>query len=132
MTETPSPMLTLDAFAAAHDVATRTVRRWLDAERIPGAEKVAGQWSIPADAVVDRSTPGTTVARTSSTPALTIGSVLDSLPVFVPLDRASQLLGISEHALRTHADYFELQRFGAQGSYVMPKGRIRQLDGGNN
>lgn len=132
-------MVSIDAFAAQHGVATRTVRRWLDAEQIAGAVKVAGKWMIPADAVVQQKQPaseivtadhGHDMSASARGRQLTVPAVLGMLPVMVPLDRAAAVLGVTEYTLRRHADYFELQRLGAHGAYVMPKARIRQLDGG--
>lgn len=133
------PMISIDAFAERHNVATRTVRRWLDAGRIPGAVKVAGKWSLPADAIVSDPLPGVmdTVKDTApaggavarSAASLTVPGVLAPLPVMVPLDTASRVLGVSEYTMRRHADYFELQRMGERGAYVMPKARIRELEG---
>lgn len=130
-------MISIDAFAAQHDVATRTVRRWLDAGQIAGAVKVAGKWSLPADAVVQQRAAGeivtaghvTDMAMSRPARELTVPAVLGVLPVMVPLDRAAAVLGISEYALRRNAEYFQLQRLGAHGSYVMPKARIRELEG---
>ncbi|QCS26967.1 helix-turn-helix DNA binding domain protein [Microbacterium phage TimoTea] len=130
-------MISIDAFAAQRKVATRTVRRWLDAGRVPGAVKVGNKWSLPADAIVQDALPGVmdTVKDTSAPVALragaelTVAGVLAPLPVMVPLDTAARVLGVSEYALRRNADYFQLQRLGARGSYVMPKSRIRELEG---
>lgn len=128
--------LSIDAFAARHGVATRTVRRWLDAGRIPGATMIAGKWALPADAVVQQPQQpagGREIATVGHgqdmSRQLTVPAVLAQLPVMVPLDVAARVLGISEYALRRHAEYFELQRLGARGAYVMPKSRIRELEG---
>lgn len=136
MSQTTNPMISIDAFAEQHAVATRTVRRWLDNGRIPGAVKVAGKWSLPADAIVSDTLPGVmdTVKDSSSSTSraaaqLTVPAVLAPLPVMVPLDRAAAVLGVTEYTLRKNAGYFELQRLGAHGAYVMPKSRIRQLEG---
>ncbi|WZB38970.1 helix-turn-helix DNA binding protein [Microbacterium phage Ekko14] len=132
-------MISIDAFAAQRKVATRTVRRWLDAGRIPGATKVAGKWLLPADAIVQDALPGVmdTVKdapvsidrRQHAGSELTVAGVLAPLPVMVPLDTAARVLGVSEYTMRRNADYFQLQRLGAHGSYVMPKSRIRELEG---
>ncbi|AXC36016.2 helix-turn-helix DNA binding domain protein [Microbacterium phage Loca] len=132
-------MISIDAFAAQRKVATRTVRRWLDAGRVPGAVKVAGKWSLPADAIVQDALPGV-MDTVKDTPVsidrrqhagseLTVPGVLAPLPVMVPLDTAARVLGVSEYTMRRNADYFELQRMGENGSYVMPKARIRELEG---
>ncbi|QGJ97480.1 DNA binding protein [Microbacterium phage Azizam] len=130
-------MISIDAFAAQRKVATRTVRRWLDAGRITGATKVAGKWLLPADAIVAEPLPGVmdTVKDTSAPVALhgaaelTVAGVLAPLPVMVPISTAAHVLGVSEYTMRRNADYFELQRMGENGSYVMPKARIRELEG---
>lgn len=130
-----SPMLSIDTFAEQRHVTTRTVRRWLDAERIPGAVKLGGKWSLPADAVVSEPAPGAVVATRSESghvpdmSGVTVSSVLAPLPVMVPIDVAARVLGLTEYAVRGAAEYFQLQRLGAHGSYVMPKARIRELEG---
>jgi hypothetical protein len=133
-------MISIDEFAARHNVATRTVRRWLDADRIPGAVKVAGKWSLPADAAVQD--PAAAAAPTSLATVTsghvkdmatvqqpTVAGMLAQLPAMLPLDVAARVLGISEYAIRRNAEYFQLLRAGAHGSYVMPKARVRELDG---
>ncbi|MFF0912008.1 hypothetical protein ACFWZW_15080, partial [Microbacterium enclense] len=113
-------------------VATRTVRRWLDAGRIPGAVKVDGKWSLPAAAIVQDPLSGVmeTVRPGAGKPdTLTVPGLLASMPVMVPLAQAALILGVSEYTLRQNAGYFELQRMGDHGAYVMPKFRIRQLEG---
>lgn len=137
--DTLAPMLSIDAFAAQHNVATRTVRRWLDADRIPGAVKVAGKWLLPADAAVQD--PAAAAAPTSlavqpghvkdmaTVQPLTVAGMLASVPALLPLDVAARVLGISEYAIRRNAEYFQLLRAGAHGSYVMPKARVLELDG---
>ncbi|AVR56172.1 helix-turn-helix DNA binding domain protein [Microbacterium phage Naby] len=127
-------LIDIETFAQQRNVATRTVRRWLDAGRIAGAVKPAGKWLLPADAIVAEPLPGTVATRDSS-PAVndmasvTVPAILAPLPVMLPLDVASRVLGVSEYTLRRNADYFELQRLGAHGSYVMPKRRVRELEG---
>lgn len=136
-------LVSIDTFASAHGVATRTVRRWLEAERIPGARMIGKRWALPLDAVVQDAAPGSAVATAppaaaaAAAPlgsgrvgqALTVAAVLAPLPVMVPLDTAARVLGVTEYALRRNAEYFQLVRMGDRGAYVMPKARIRQLDG---
>lgn len=130
-----APMISIDQFAADRGVATRTVRRWLDGGQLQGAVKVAGKWAIPADA--ERHEPLAGVVATTATTGghvrdmanVTVPAILAPLPVMVPLDMAARVLGVSEYTLRRNADYFELQRLGAHGAYVMPKARIRALEG---
>jgi hypothetical protein len=126
-----SPLLGLDDYAARHEISARTARRYLDAGLIPGARKVHGRWAIPADAV--RQTPTTSAVaatRPAAAPAaLTVGTVLATLPVFLPLETASHLLGVSVYAMKADPDYFHLVRKGERGAYVMPKFRIRELNG---
>lgn len=134
--------VSIDAYAAGQGVSTRTVRRWLDAGRISGAVKVSGAWSIPANArpvepiagVMDTVKPAAPVhpwapPRTAAAP-VTVASELASIPVMVPVDTAARILGISERAVRRNPEYFHLVRLGGQGgAYVMPKARIRELEG---
>jgi hypothetical protein len=124
-------MLDLDAYAAKHFISTRTVRRYLDADEIPGAQKVGGKWAIPADAV--RVTRTTTVAKATpaaaTPPPATVTTILDAQPVFLDLDTAARLLGVTVHAVKSDPDYFHLVRKGHRGAWVMPKYRMRQLEG---
>ena len=132
-------MISIDAFAQQRGVATRTVRRWLDAGRIGGAVKVGNRWSLPADAAVQDAPASSTSAGSELQLAssghghdmsgVTVAGVIAQLPVMLTLDVASRVLGVSEYALRKKAGYFELQRLGAHGAYVMPKARVRELDG---
>lgn len=141
MSTTTTAMISIDDFAAARGISTRTVRRWLDSDRIPGAVMVGGKWALPADAAVQQSQPaaaGSAVetaghvrdtSHRGQAVQLTVQSVLAPLPVMLPLDVAARVLGVSEYALRRNAEYFQLQRLGAHGSYVMPKARVRELEG---
>lgn len=135
-------MISIDQFAELHNASTRTVRRWLSDGRIPGAVMVGNKWSLPAEAIVQDTLPGVMdVARDSgrsvavqqrghgNDTSMTVAGILAPLPVMVTLDVASRVLGISEYAIRQHAEYFELQRMGERGAYVMPKARIRELEG---
>lgn len=135
---TPTAMLSIDEFAEARKASTRTVRRWLSDGRIPGAVMVGNKWSIPAAAIVQDTLPGImTSTRDVAVPerghvrdtSMTVAAVLASLPVMVPLDVAHNVLGVSEYAMRQNADYFGLVRMGERGAYVMPKARIRELEG---
>lgn len=134
-------MISIDQFAELHKASTRTVRRWLADGRIPGAVMDGKKWMLPAEAIVQDTLPGVMVARDSgrdvavqqrghgNDTSMTVAGVLAPLPVMVTLDVASRVLGISEYAIRQHAEYFELQRMGERGAYVMPKARIRELEG---
>ena len=120
MAESLVPMVTVDEFAELHRVTTRTVRRWLSDNRVPGAEMIGGKWAIPLHAA--------RAARAGGLEAHTVAEVLATLPVMVPLHTAAAVLGVSVAGLRSSAEYFQLVRVGR--SLVMPKARIRQLDGG--
>jgi hypothetical protein len=130
----PDVLLDLDGWADRNDVSTRTVRRWLDAGEIPGARKVKGKWAIPESAL--RQAPTSAVATVTPPPdtvatarPVTMADALATLPVFVDMDVASRLLGITAHAIKAHPDYFGLVRYGHRGAWVMPKYRIHQLNG---
>lgn len=124
----------IEEYAMRNGVSTRTVRRWLDGGRIPGAVMIGGKWALPLGAPVQDAAPtsGGTVA-TASTPgsgrALTVAAVLAPLPVMVPLETAARVLGVTEYAVRRNAEYFQLVRMGDRGAYVMPKCRLRELEG---
>lgn len=135
-------MISIDDFAEQRQASTRTVRRWLAAGKIPGAVQIGGKWSLPADAIVQDTLPGVMdTARDAgravavqqrghvTDTSMTVNAVLAPLPVMVTLDVAARVLGISEYAIRANADYFELVRMGERGAYVMPKARIRELEG---
>lgn len=131
-TDTPETLLDLDGYAARQGVSTRTIRRWLDAGEIPGAVKIAGKWAIPADAIRQVAQDALVPTSPSRAPArqpATVVTVLDTQPVFLDLETASQLLGITVHALKAHPDYFALVRYGHRGAWVMPKYRVHQLNG---
>jgi hypothetical protein len=141
-------LVSIDDFAATRKVSTKTVRRWLADGRIQGATKLGNKWSLPANAVVQDTLPGVMsapdvhpwapsqqpvsreVVTYQAPPAPpTVADVLAAAPVMVPLETAARVLGVSEYALRRNAEFFQLERMGDHGAYVMPKARIRQLEG---
>lgn len=132
------PLLTASQYADAVGASERTVKRWLAADEIPGAQRdPSGRWLIPADAervptpagVVQmlRDTNSAVDVRQLPTPA----EIVEQLPALVPVgEDLARLLGIPETAIRrNHDDYFQLKPFGPHGSLVMPRHRIKEIFG---
>jgi hypothetical protein len=134
-------MLGVKDYAARHNAGERTVRTWLADGRLHGARKLNGVWMIPADerpADPLQAYAGDEIAvqllgehAVQHVPHVPAGLVaeLAEAPVFLPLELAAHLLGISEHAIRRHRDYFELVPFGPNGSLVMPARVVRTVAG---
>jgi hypothetical protein len=125
-------MLTLTEYAARHDKSTRTVQRWLDRGALPGAVMVEGRWAIPADVLPLRDAAGTvatTGAPAGVAPPATLAGALDTLPAYLTIERAAQLLGISPYAVRTHIARFCGERVGPAGAWMVPASVVRQVAG---
>lgn len=129
-----NPTLTVKQYAEAVGVSDRTVKRWLDADELPGAYQDArGWWWIPAEttrtparsdlAPARAPAPAPVPARAPAPPNL------DALPSFLTMDQSAALLGISRHAITTRPDYFDLIPAGAAGALVMPLGTLKRIRG---
>lgn len=146
----------LSDYAARHQVSERTVKRWLASEALPGAVKVEGTWSIPADAKPLRGAGGgggtvitqqplmpsaparpSAPATTPATPAPAQGhqgvpwGALDQLPALVPLELAARFLGVTPsqvHAL-ARRELVELIELGNRHDHYVPQRSLRGLAG---
>lgn len=130
--EEPQQLLELPEYAESQGAAVRTVRRWLDMGKLPTARKVGGRWLIPVGAVPTQK-PQTAVEhspRHTPAPPVTLLEYVAALPVMLDVATAARLLGISRYAVIQHADFYQLVRHGDNGAWVMPKGRLLELNGG--
>ncbi|WP_157372878.1 hypothetical protein [Agromyces sp. Root81] len=126
----PTSLLTLQGYVDATGKTERTVRRWLAAGELPGAELRDGAWMIPADAV--RRVGGSAeVARIGGdsqvTAPVSLTSLLDEQPALLPLDVAARLLGTSEYSIKSNRDMFDVRRIGR--GLVVPQRVVRELAG---
>jgi len=133
----PTP-LTLQEYAAAHNVHPRTVKRWLGERELPGAEQDdKGRWSIPATAV---RTPKQQVTLPRREPQNEVEHVvvaekfpdLDTFPAsFFTLEQAAHILQLTPRAIAGQADYFELIKLTVDGVYrwMMPMSTIKKIRG---
>ncbi|GIG21759.1 hypothetical protein Cch01nite_24830 [Cellulomonas chitinilytica] len=128
--------LTPAAYAEHVGASERSVRRWLADGELPAAELVARRWEIPADAVRVQRLPEAVadvsrdaVAPRAPRPATTLVGALETLPIYVDVDTAAQLLGISPYAVRRHADELGGRRWGLNGALVIPQSALRELAG---
>lgn len=148
-------MLSLSQYATAHGISTRTVKRWLADEQLPGAEKDAftGEWQIPAHATrqlrprsdeqpATPREPGSAVAthlfggrgEIQPMPQLqqlepSLRDDLDDESAFLTIDEASRYLGIPQAQILRNADRFGLERVGTNGSYRLPQRVVREIAG---
>lgn len=129
-------MLTTAQYAAQADVSIRTVKRWLEAEEIQGAQLVGGRWQIPSGAprvqrlaLVDDSTEkGTAVTRKGhDTPSL--GKILDHLPAMLTPEQAAHLIhpDLSAHYIRSNPEEFDARKWS--GRWLVPAATVRRLAG---
>lgn len=137
-------MVTIERYAEEHNVAVRTVRRYLEQGKIDGVDKQGGRWLIPLHAEPRLGGPGKpkpsgtdVAARAQGSTAVappdalfempTMRQALAKFPVMVPLDKATHIVGISERMMIEHKDFYHLQKHGR--GWQMPKYRILELNG---
>jgi len=144
--------LSLSQYATAHNVSTRTVKRWLADEELPGAEKdqFTNEWRIPAHATrtlrprteEPRPPAGTAVdqhlfpgrSQIQAVPELaglepSLRDDLDDEPAYLTIDEASRYLGIPQAQILKDPEKFELDRVGTNGSYRLPQRVVRKIAG---
>lgn len=143
-------MQTIGEYAKARGVSTRTVERWLKANRLEDAVKVNDAWLIPAGAVPDdtaaaraeraahptppnvgpdrgaRPGSGVAVRQAGAVPALpaappTLAELLAVLPAYLPLATAARMLGVTQRAILENPGHFDTQPFGPGDSIRVPK-----------
>lgn len=126
----------VEEYAAIVGKTDRTIRTWLIAGDIPGAERNArGVWRIPRDA--RRRPTGLATTAPAGAPATgprrpdahSVRAILDAAPGFVSVALAARLLGISEYAVREHAPRLDGVYWGENGSLVIPQSAIRRVFG---
>jgi hypothetical protein len=142
-------MLGVKQYAEHVGAGERTVRTWLADGRLHSARKLNGVWMIGADdRPADPMPPAgelDAVARIEAglhmlphmpqheleaTPApRRLVDELDASPVFLPLDDAARILGVSSSAIRGNRGTFGVVPFGPRGSLVVPQAIIRTLAG---
>lgn len=134
-------MLGVKQYAEHVGAGERTVRTWLADGRLRSARKLGNVWMIaaddrPADAVQQPAPAGELVTLPADwdVPHMPqaggrLAGELDAAPVFLELDRAAAILGVSAHAIRSNREYFGVVPFGRNGSLVVPQGVIRRLAG---
>jgi hypothetical protein len=132
-------MLGVKQYAEHVGAGERTVRTWLADGRLPGARKLNGTWMIPADERPVEAQPGGIVPAApwqdivqhmpQPDAAPTPLGELDAAPVFLPLEQAARILGVSVTAIRNNRSTFGVVPFGARGSLVVPQAIVRQLAG---
>lgn len=121
--------LTVKQYAESQRVSDRTVKRWLDADALPGAyQDGSGWWRIPAGTVRAQSNQVATRA-TPAAPAAPAPPNLDALPSFLTMEQSAALLGISRHAIATRPEYFNLIPAGRNGALVMPLATLKRIRG---
>lgn len=139
---------TLKEYAASHyapgsinPLSERTVKRWLTAGELPGAEKdAAGQWRIPAESVrtVKESAEVVPLAGRHGTVAPVMAATApdwDMLPTFLTLEQASQLLSpVTPRGIAANADYFGAVMLTIEGGHgharlMVPLATIKRLRG---
>jgi len=132
----PADMKIVD-YAAHVGVDHRTVREWLRKGLLPDAYKDGrGRWWIPADAV--KLEP--TIAPRVDSPPPTTGQLVPInqhearrsaapgfIPLYMPLDEAAPLLGVTAYQISRHPDEFGVVPWGENGSYVVPVRRLLGL-----
>lgn len=129
------PALKILDYAERAGVDHRTVREWLRKGLLPDAYKDGrGRWWIPASArkmdvpVAPRvdSSPAPSrevdlIMTTDAPPAPTF------IPLYMPLEAAAPLLGVTAYQIAQHPDEFDVRPWGANGALVVPVRRLLGL-----
>lgn len=150
--------LTLAEYAEKVGVSTRTIKRWLGADEVPGAyrdEYAGGQWRIPENA--SRVIRATSAEQThpqdhSQAPLSLVQGVggpggqmvpfgaleapepslredLDDEPGYLDIPTAARYLGIPQAQIRSNPDRFGLEDVGVNGSMRVPQRIVRRIMG---
>jgi hypothetical protein len=97
-------MLTRSQYGALHEIADRTMQRYLAEGRIEGAVKdERGNWSIPSTARVSAAGASTSVVRQAASdvgPPAPDVRLAYAVPVLLTLDEAARLLGTDRAGVR--------------------------------
>jgi excisionase family DNA binding protein len=134
--------MTQEEYAAHVGASDRTVRRWLDAGKLPAARKVGRAYMIPADSLpLAQRTPDVSAnrpvsaIRTPDTGQVTAASgvqVGGPVPILLAVDHVAALFGITTHAVvaMIHAGELAGYRRGPNGAWRVPMAEVRRLAGG--
>lgn len=130
--EIHEPALKILDYAQRVGVDHRTVREWLRRGLLPGAYKDgSGRWWIPADAVrqdtpvAPRQEPITSgVVEIVAPPEGRSVSAPAFIPLYMSLDDAAPLLGVTAYQIAQHPDEFGVVPWGPNGSLVVPVRRL--------
>jgi hypothetical protein len=150
--------LSVAEYASAKGVSTRSVKRWLADDQLPGAEKdpFTGEWRIPRHAVrqlqatsAEQAKPGdhSEVSRAllaglgngaeilpwgappAPAPEPTLRERLDDETGYLSIEEAAEYLGIPQAQIRGNAERFGLEPVGTNGSMRVPQRIIRRVMG---
>jgi hypothetical protein len=149
--------LSVTEYAIAKGVSTRSVKRWLADEQLPGAEKdpFSGEWRIPATAVRQQNAVSADVAKPVNhsellgqlgigTPAgaevvswqqmpepapPTMRERLDDETGYLKIADAAAYLGIPQAQILAHPEKFGVEEVGDRGSARVPQRIIRRIMG---
>jgi hypothetical protein len=152
----PEQMLNAKDYARHVGASDRSIKRWLAAGELPGARMIDGAWAIPVSTMRQKGLGGDTGEWAPSTPQPAGNQVAVSGPskadieraftewmnqpratmeqrlaeenIFIPLERAADLLGLSVYEIRKSPEDYGAVRRGAHGAYVIPKAQLRHLD----
>ncbi len=148
----------INEYAAANNVSTRTVKRWLADNELPGAEKdpFTGAWRIPLHAVrqlralpADHTQPqthsevgpaggqlielmqrqGGMMLQQPSQLEPSLREDLDDEPGYLTLAAASRYLGIPQAQILANAEKFGVEHVGTNGSARVPQRIVRRIAG---
>lgn len=140
-------LVTADQWATAHGVALRSVRRYLQNGKLPGAVMEGNRWMIPLDAEPVHKAPQTTlerqeapsqaVARPQARQAatMTLEGELSTQTAYLDLNTAARLLGIPADVLVRQREEFGTVRYGdldpstRRRAWVVPASTVRTVAG---
>ena len=130
-------LLPVTQYAAHHNKTDRTVRRWLKDDLLPGAVLQDGKWMIPADVLpMPTSQPTGIVATTrapdpAAAPPSTLAGALDTLPAYLDVETAAQLLGIKARTVARNAQRWGGERVGGENgqAWMIPAAAVRKVAG---
>jgi hypothetical protein len=150
--------LSVAEYATAKGVSTRSVKRWLADEELPGAEKdpFTGAWRIPRTSVRQVKAVSAEVGQPvnhsellaqmgvmtmpgggevvpwqqmPAAPEPTLRERLDDETGYLTIEEAAEYLGIPQAQIRANAERFGLEPVGVNGSLRVPQRVIRRVMG---
>lgn len=140
-------LVTAQVWADAHGVALRSVRRYLQNGKLPGAVMDGGRWMIPLDAEPEHKAPQTTMDRPErpsqevarpqarQAAAMTLEGELAGQTAYLSLDTAARLMGIPADVLVRQREEFGTVRYGdldpstRRRAWVVPASTVRTVAG---